>query len=227
MAETRTEPVVVIGLGRFGTALALELVSRGTEVLGIDHRHKVVQALSGRLPHVITADSTDIEALRQLGIAEFHRAVVAIGTDIQASILTTSLLSELGIPDIWAKAISSQHSNILTRVGAHHVVAPEHDMGERVAHLLSGRILDYVEVDADFAVIKTTPPRDIVGVPLRESRARSKWGVTVVAVKPQAALPGGAPRTFTYATPDTVLAYGDLILVVGTVDNVERFATSD
>ncbi|PZF94752.1 potassium transporter [Micromonospora deserti] len=217
---------MVIGLGRFGSALALELVSRGTEVLGIDNRPKVVQLMVGRIPHVITADTTDIEALRQLGVAEFHRAVVAIGTDIQASILTTSLLSELGIADIWAKAISDQHGNILTRVGAHHVVAPEHDMGERVAHLLSGRILDYVEVDADFAVIKTKPPRDVVGVPLRESRLRSRWGVTVVAVKPQAALAGRQP-TFTYATPDTVLSYGDLILVVGAVDNVERFAAAE
>ncbi|MEU4773873.1 TrkA family potassium uptake protein [Micromonospora sp. NPDC023644] len=223
MAELQTEPVVVIGLGRFGSALALELTSRGTEVLGIDSRSRVVQSMSGRLPHVTTADSTDIEALRQLGVADFHRAVVAIGTDIQASILTTSLLADLGIPDIWAKAISDQHRRILTRVGAHKVVAPEQDMGERVAHLLSGRILDYVEVDADFAVIKTTPPRDVVGMPLRESRLRSRWGVTVVAVKPQAALGGRRPE-FSHATPDTVLAYGDLILVVGPVDNVERFA---
>ncbi|MEV5819683.1 TrkA family potassium uptake protein [Micromonospora haikouensis] len=220
-----TEPVVVVGLGRFGTALALELISRGTEVLGIDNRPKVVQSLSGRLPHVVTADSTDIEALRQLGVEEFQRAVVAIGTDIQASILTTSLLSELGIPDIWAKAVSDQHRHILTRVGAHKVVAPEHDMGERVAHLLSGRILDYVEVDADFAVVKTTPPREVVGVPLRDSRVRSRWGVTVVAVKPQAPPPGRRPE-FSHATPDTVLAYGDLILIVGPVDNVERFAAS-
>ncbi|MCM0678853.1 TrkA family potassium uptake protein [Micromonospora phytophila] len=226
MAEVRTEPVVVIGLGRFGSALARELARRGTEVLGIDNRPKVVQSLVGQLPHVITADSTDIEALRQLGVAEFHRAVVAIGTDIQASILTTSLLVELGIPDIWAKAISSQHGNILGRVGAHHVVAPEHDMGERVAHLLSGRILDYVEVDADFAVIKTKPPRDVVGMPLRESRLRSRWGVTVVAVKPETTV-GGRRPTFTYATPDTVLSYGDLILVVGAVDNVERFAATE
>ncbi|MEU4370845.1 potassium channel family protein [Micromonospora chersina] len=225
MADT-TEPVVVIGLGRFGGALALELASRGTEVLGVDHRPKVVQAMSGRLPHVVTADSTDIEALRQLGVAEFRRAVVAIGTDIQASILTTSLLSELGIPDIWAKAVSDQHRHILTRVGAHKVVAPEHDMGERVAHLLSGRILDYVEVDADFAVVKTTPPRDVVGVPLRDSRLRSRWGVTVVAVKPQAPPMGRRPE-FTHATPDTVLAYGDLILIVGPIDNVERFAASE
>ncbi|MFI7070710.1 potassium channel family protein [Micromonospora sp. WMMD754] len=220
------EPVVVIGLGRFGSALALELISRGTEVLGIDHRPKVVQALSGHLPHVVTADSTDIEALRQLGVGEFRRAVVAIGTDIQASILTTSLLSEIGVPDIWAKAVSDQHRHILTRVGAHRVVAPEHDMGERVAHLLSGRILDYVEVDADFAVVKTTPPRDVVGVPLRECRLRSRWGVTVVAVKPQAP-PPGVSAEFSHATPDTVLAYGDLILIVGPIDSVERFAASE
>ncbi|MFC8847264.1 MULTISPECIES: potassium channel family protein [unclassified Micromonospora] len=217
---------MVIGLGRFGTALALELVKRGTEVLGVDNRAKVVQSLVGQIPHVITADSTDIEALRQLGVGDFHRAVVAIGTDIQASVLTTSLLAEMGISDIWAKAVSGQHRKILTRVGAHHVIAPEHDMGERTAHLLTGRILDYVEVDADFAVIKTKPPRDVVGMPLRESQLRSRWGVTVVAVKPQAATGGRTPG-FTHATPDTVLSYGDLILVVGPVDNVERFAAAE
>ena len=226
MADIRSEPVVVIGLGRFGTALALELVKRGTEVLGIDHRPKTVQSLVGRIPHVITADATDVEALRQLGVGDFDRAVVAIGSDIQASILTTSLLAELGIPDIWAKAVSGQHRNILTRVGAHHVIAPEHDMGERTAHLLTGRILDYVEVDADFAVIKTKPPRDVVGIPLRESRLRSRWGVTVVAVKPQAGIGGHQPG-FTHASSETVLSYGDLILVVGPIDNVERFAAAE
>lgn len=225
MADRHTEPVVIIGLGRFGTSLARELVKRGTEVLAIDSRPKVVQAAIGHIPHAVTADATDTEALNQLGIQEFQRAVVAIGTDIEASILTTSLLAELEIPDIWAKAISDQHGKILTRVGAHHVVAPEHDMGERVAHLISGRVLDYVELDADFAVIKTKPPREVVGIPLKDSRLRAKWGITIVAVKPQAVQGNKAPR-FTYATPDTVLAYGDLILVVGTVDAVEHFAAS-
>ncbi|MBX6388170.1 MAG: TrkA family potassium uptake protein [Frankia sp.] len=219
------DAVVVIGLGRFGSALALELAERGTAVLGIDNRPKIVQSLAGQLPHVVTADSTDIEALRQLGVGEFPRAVVAIGSDIQASILTTSLLSELEIPDIWAKAITAQHRTILTRVGAHHVVAPEHDMGERVAHLLTGRMLDYVQVDEDFAMVKTTPPRDVVGVPLAESRLRTKYGVSVVAVKREAPGPTGV-RGFTYATPDTVLMYGDIVLVVGTIDAVERFANA-
>ncbi len=224
MADIRTESVTVIGLGRFGSALALELTSRGTQVLGIDTNHKLVQNLSGQLPHVDEADSTDIEALRQLGVPEFSRAVVAIGSDIQASILTTSLLSELEVPDIWAKALSRQHGRILSRVGAHHVVLPEHDMGERVAHLLTGRMLYYIEVDTDFAMVKTKPPRDIVSVPLRETGVRAKYGVTVVAVKSQAR---GEAAAFTYATPDTVLMYGDVILVVGRIRDVERFAETD
>ncbi|GAA2637318.1 TrkA family potassium uptake protein [Actinomadura fulvescens] len=217
MADRRHDPVVVIGLGRFGSSLALELAEQGTEVLAVDHRPKIVQALAGQLTHIATADSTDIEALRQLGVPDFYRAVVAIGSDIEASILTTSLLVELGIDDIWAKAISRQHGRILERIGAHHVVLPEHDMGERVAHLVAGRMLDYIQVDENFALAKTHPPRELVGVSLGETRLRSKYAVTVVCVKS----PG---EDFTYATTDTVLRYDDIIIVAGRVDKVERFA---
>ncbi|MEO3772801.1 TrkA family potassium uptake protein [Micromonospora sp. B9E7] len=223
MADVTEEMVVVVGLGRFGGALAVELHRQGTEVLAVDHRPKVVQSFAGQLPHAVTADTTDIEALRQLGVPEFPRVVVAIGTDVQASIMTTSLLVDLEIPDIWAKAISRQHGKILERVGAHHVVLPEHDMGERVAHLLTGRILDYIQVDEDYAMVKTKPPRDVVSVPLRESRLRSRYGVTVVSVKRQA---DGRGAAFTYATPDDVLMYGDIVLVVGRISDVERFANA-
>jgi trk system potassium uptake protein TrkA len=208
--------VLVVGLGRYGSALALELVRRGTEVLAIDNRSRVVESLAGRLTHVVTADATDPEALQQLNAAEYYRAVVAIGTDVEGSVLATSLLSELGIEDIWAKAISAQHGRILQRVGAHHVVFPENDMGERTAHLVSGRMLDYVEIDKNFAMIQTTPSRDFVGVPLGETRLRSKYGVTVVAVKSQG-------EDFTYATVDTVLTYDDTIAVVGKTEDIERF----
>lgn len=224
MASMRDETVAVIGLGRFGTSLALELTSLGTDVLGVDSDAKVVQAVAEQLSHVVTADSTDIVALRQVGLEGFHRAVVAIGTDIGASIMTTSLLSELGVPDIWAKAINRQHGNILGRVGAHHVVLPEHEMGERVAHLLTGRIQEYVEVDEDFAMVKTKPAEEIVGVPLRETRLRTTYGVTIVAVKPEAE---GPKARFTHATADTVLMYGDQILIVGRIKDVERFAAAD
>ena len=208
--------MLVVGLGRYGSALALELVRRGTEVLAIDNRSRVVESLAGRLTHVVTADATDPEALQQLNAAEYYRAVVAIGTDVEGSVLATSLLSELGIDDIWAKAISAQHGRILQRVGAHHVVFPENDMGERTAHLVSGRMLDYVEIDKNFAMVQTTPSRDFVGVPLGETRLRSKYGVTIVAVKSQG-------EDFTYATADTVLTYDDTIAVVGKTEDIERF----
>ncbi|GAA3938653.1 TrkA family potassium uptake protein [Actinomadura viridis] len=217
MADIENDPVVVVGLGRFGTSLALELARRGTEVLAIDKRSKIVQSLSGRLTHIVAADATDIDTLRELGVAEFYRAVVAIGGDLEASILSTALLVELGIDDIWTKAVSRQHARILERIGAHHIVLPEQDMGERVAHLVSGRMLDYVEVDDNFALVKTRPPREIVGTPLGDTRLRSKHGVTVVCVK-------RPDEDFTYASADTVLEYGDVILVAGPIAKVERFA---
>lgn len=214
------DPVVVLGLGRFGTALALELVRRGTEVLGVDNRAAVVQRLAGSLGHVVEADSTDIDAMRDLGVGEFRRAVVAIGTDQEASILTTAVLADLEIERIWAKALSAQHATILERVGAHHVVLPEHDMGERVAHLVSGEILDYIEVDEDWALAKARPPRYLVGVPLGESKLRAKHHVTIVSVKPE------GKTHFQHADAATQLTYGDEILVAGRVADVERFIES-
>lgn len=212
------DPVVVIGLGRFGEALALELARRGTEVLAVDSRPDVVQRLSGQISAVVTADTTDLDALREIGVQDFARAVVAIGTDQQASILTTANLAELEVEHIWAKALNRQHAKILERVGAHRVVLPEHDMGERVAHLVSGRLLDYVEVDTDWALVKTQPPKFLVGVPLGQSRLRAKHGVTVVSVKKQ------GESSFTHADAQTLLSYGDQVLVAGTIDAVERFA---
>ncbi|MFI0421552.1 potassium channel family protein [Spongiactinospora sp. 9N601] len=217
LADTRNDPVVVIGLGRFGSSLALELTRRGTEVLAVDSRQKIVQSLSGQITQLAVADSTDPEALRQLGVPDFYRAVVGIGGDIEASILTASLLVEMEIDDIWAKAVNRQHGRILDRIGVHHVVLPEHDMGERVAHLVSGRMLDYLAVDENFALIKTRPPGDYVGVPLGESGLRRKHGVTVVAVKRRG-------EEFTYATASTVLSFGDIIVVSGRTEEVERFS---
>jgi trk system potassium uptake protein TrkA len=217
LADKTSDPVVVIGLGRFGTSLALELARHGTEVLAIDKRPKIVQALAGQITQIAAADATDMEVLRQLGVPDFYRAVVAIGGDLEASILTASLLVELEINDIWAKAISKQHGRILSRIGAHHVVLPEHDMGERVAHLVSGRMLDFMQVDENFALAKTRPPKDYVGLPLGETNLRRKHGITIVAVK-------SPDEEFTYATAETELTYNDIIIVSGRTEAVERFA---
>jgi trk system potassium uptake protein TrkA len=211
------EPVAVVGLGRFGTALALELARGGTEVLAVDSRPDIVQRLSGQLGHVVTADSTDPEALTEIGIADFNRVVVAIGNDLEASILTTALLAELGIRDIWAKAISRQQATILERIGAHHVVFPEQDMGVRIAHLVAGRLLDWVELDPQWVFAKTTPPKQIVGVPLGETGLRKKHRVTVVSVKLE------HESAYTHADFDTVLTYGSVIVIGGRPRDVERF----
>ncbi|MEV8296510.1 MULTISPECIES: TrkA family potassium uptake protein [Streptomyces] len=209
--------VVVIGLGRFGRALALELADEETEVLGIDENADIVQALSGSLTHVVRADSTKEDALRQLGVHEFERAVVAIGTDLEASILTASLLISFGIDNVWAKATSEAHGRILTQLGVHHVVYPEHDMGQRVAHLVRGRMLDYIEFEDDFAMVKTNPPADIIGLPLSNSAVRTRHGITVVAIK----RPG---EGFTYATAETVVEAADTIIVAGRTRATERFS---
>lgn len=211
------DPVLVIGLGRFGAAMAEALVGLGHEVLAVDGDARRVQHWSGRLTSVVEADSTSEEALRQLGAADFTRAVVAIGADMEASILTTAVLVDLGIEHIWAKAMTQAHGRILERVGATRVVFPEHDMGERVAHMVTGRMVDYIELDDAFALVETVAPQELVGRTLGETRVRHRHGLTVVCIKP----PGGS---FTYATADTLVEEGSLLVVAGETDRVERFA---
>lgn len=218
-AANDTDAVVVIGLGRFGQSLALELMDSGTDVLGIDVHEEIVQSLNGRLTQVVRADSTQEDALRQMAVHEFSRAVVAIGSDIEASILTTSLLLRFGIADIWAKAVSDAHGTILEQLGVAHVVYPEKDMGRRVAHLVRGRMQDYIEIGDDFTLVKTSPPRGIIDRPLSESAVRSRFGVTVTAFK-------RGDRPWTYATAETVLRDGDVILITGSVRRTEAFSRS-
>lgn len=209
--------MVVLGLGRFGTSLARELVRRGTDVLGIDTDPLLVQRYAEEITHTAVADTTDVESLRQLGVPDYRRAVVGIGTDLEASILTTAVLVDLGIPHIWAKATSRQHGRILDRVGAHHVVLPEHEMGERVAHLVTGRMIDYIKFEDDFAMVKTTAPRELVDRSLGDSRVRRRHRITVVGIKRRG-------EEFTYATQDTVVRADDMLIVSGRIDDVEAFA---
>jgi trk system potassium uptake protein TrkA len=210
-------PVLVIGLGRFGAATAGELDRLGREVLAIDEDERLVQKWSERVTHTVQADAKNVEALRQIGAADFQVAVVAVGSSIEASVLITANLVDLRIPQIWAKAISRSHGKILERIGANHVIYPEAEAGERVAHLVSGRMLDFIEFDDDFALVKMYPPKPIRGLNLTESGVRSKYHVTVVGVKS----PG---KPFTYATESTVVSNHDLIIVSGKSSDIEVFA---
>jgi trk system potassium uptake protein TrkA len=211
------DSVVVIGLGRFGSALALELMASGTEVLGIDGDEEVVQAHNRLLTHVVRADSTKEDTLLQLGVPEFSSVVVAIGGDIQANILTASLLLKLGIPNIWAKSVSEPHGEILRQLGVNHVIYPEKDMGKRVAHLVRGVMQDYIDIGENFALVKTAPPQEILDKPLSQTKVRTVHGVTVTAFH-------RAGRGWNYATMETVIEEGDIILVAGETKRVESFS---
>jgi trk system potassium uptake protein TrkA len=214
---TTADSVVVIGLGRFGRSLAMELMASGTEVLGIDESEDIVQSLNGLLTHVVQADATKESALRQLSVHEFDRAVVGIGTDLEASILTTSLLKRFGRAVIWAKAISDPHGEILDQLGVDHVIYPEHDMGRRVAHLVRGSMLDFVEFEDDFVMVKTSPPAEVVGRKLGDTGIRRKYEITIVAAK-------RAGETWTYTSAETVLNADDTIIVAGPTRKAEAFS---
>jgi trk system potassium uptake protein TrkA len=211
-----TSEFIVIGLGRFGGGVARTLAELGHEVLGVDLNAKNVQAHRDVLTHVVEADSTDVEAMRQLGAGDFGTAVVAIGTDIEASILTTSILVDLEVPKIVAKAVTEAHGKILERVGAGRVVFPERDTGVRVGHSLTGSMIDFIQLDPGFALVETTAPRDLVGRSLADAHVRKRFGITVVCIKP-------AGGTFTYATPDTVVNEGDVLVVAGETHRAEAF----
>ena len=210
------DAVLVAGLGRFGSAVARTLTALGTDVLAVDAEPRRVQEIGDVVAHAAELDATDPDALRQVGAADLARAVVGIGDDMEASILTVAALADLGVPEIWAKAVSAAHARILERIGAHHVVRPEHDMGERVANIVRGRLLDYVEIDEDFVLVETGAPREAFGRTLRQASLRSRYDVTVVGVKP----PAGS---YSYATPETVVDSGDTLLIAGHPRALRRF----
>lgn len=211
-----TAPVLVVGLGRFGSSVARSLERLGHEVLAVDERADIVQKFASDFTHVVAADTTDTEALRQIGADQFLRAVVGIGTDIEASVLTVLSLVELGVEEVWAKAINAKHARILERVGATHVVRPESAMGERVAHMVTGAMIDYIEFDDGFSIARTRAPRVAFDQTLAEAALRSKYGVTVVGVKRRG-------EDFTYARPETRVTASDELIVSGPTRKVEEF----
>lgn len=215
----RRETVLVVGLGRFGSAVALELEALDHEVMVIDPSEKLVQEYASQVTHAVQGDATDPTTLLSLGVDELRLAVVAIGDDMEASILATAAIADLGVEVVWAKAASAAHASILERVGADHVVFAERDMGQRVAHRVTGQVIDFIQIDEDFALVETKPPRAEVGRTLGEAQLRQRYDITVVSIKPV----GGK---FTYATPATVLEEDALLLVAGTNAAVERFAAT-
>lgn len=219
MAKRSTpKPVVlVVGLGRFGSAVAESLVNQGIEVMAVDENLERVQRFATDFTHTVQADASDGAAMRQLSVDQFDRAVVAIGSDIEASVLSTITLVEAGVREIWAKAITRKHGKILTSIGAHHVIYPEFTMGQRVAHMVGGGMNDYIEFEDGFAIARTFAPPETWGRTLAEAGIRSRHRITVVGIK-------RAGADFDYALPDTPVEQGDEMVISGLTAAVERFS---
>ena len=206
----------VIGMGRFGTSVAKELESMGMDVLAIDANEQRIQEISGMVTHAVSSDSTDEEALRALGIRNFDVVVVAIGEDIQSSILTTLILKDLGVPVIMVKAKNELHGKVLAKIGADKVVFPERDMGLRVAHhLLSPNILDYIELSDDYSIMEMRIPEKMIGHNLKELNLRARFGCNVMGIR-QGDEMNISPH------PEDRLKDGDVLVIVGHKNNLAK-----
>jgi trk system potassium uptake protein TrkA len=207
----------VIGLGRFGSSLAKELINEGVEVLGIDRDEEVVNEMADVLTHAIVVDSTDEEALRSIGIRNFDCVIVAIGDDIQASIMTAILLKEMGVGTVVAKALSELHGKVLERLGVDRVIFPERDMGIRVAHqLVNPNLLDYIELSKDYTIAELSVPKCLSGKSLKELDARAKFGCSVVAINKKNGI-------IIAPTASDVLNERDVMVIIGTNKQIESF----
>ncbi|SDX48982.1 TrkA family potassium uptake protein [Paenibacillus sp. PDC88] len=174
----------VIGMGRFGSSVAYALSEMGFDVLAIDRDEHRIQDISNVVTHAVSADSTDEEALRAIGIRNFDVVVVAIGEDIQASILTTLILKDMGIQSLIVKAKSELHGKVLSKIGADKVVYPERDMGMRVAHhLASPNILDYIELSEEYSILEMKASSNIIGQNLLQLNIRARYGCNVIAIR--------------------------------------------
>lgn len=213
----KSNQFVIIGLGRFGSSLGRELVELGVEVLGVDRDEEKVQEMSHILTHTVVADATEEESLRSIGVRNFDCGVVAIGDDIQASILATILLKEFGVKQVVAKAVSDLRGRVLERLGVDRIIYPERDMGIRVAHqLVSPNLLDYIELSPTYTIAELTVPECLTGKSLAQVNPRGKYGCSVVAInKPQGIII--AP------TADDRLEKKDVLVVIGTNEQIEEF----
>lgn len=220
MARNRLydDDVLVVGLGRFGQAAATELQRLGHRVTAIERDAALAESFVGHLSKVVQSDAANPASMERVRARDFKLAVVGIGSSVESSVLASANLVDAGIPNIWAKAMSPEHARILSRIGVHHVVRPELESGSRVAHLMNGKLKDYIEFDDGFAIVKMAPPQETIGFTLTQSQIRSKYGVTIVGVK----APG---LDFTYAVPETKINSQDTLIVSGPTELIERLAS--
>ncbi|CRK80653.1 potassium channel family protein [Neobacillus massiliamazoniensis] len=207
----------VIGLGRFGGSICRTLANQGIEVLAIDKNEERVNEFSMIASHAVVGDSTDETVLKSIGIRNFDHVIVAIGDDIQSSILTTLILKELGVPIITAKAQNDYHEKVLRKIGADRVVHPERDMGERIANnMASNSVLDYLELSAEHSIVEIVANGKIGGNTIIDLDIRKKYGLNIVAIK------RGEELIVSPQAKETI-HHNDILIVIGNDSDIDRF----
>ena len=213
---SKNKQFVVIGLGRFGESVAKTLYGLGHDVLAIDMDEDMVQEISDSVTHAVQMDATDESALRTLGLRNFDVAVVTIGSNIQASVMVTLLVKDLGVKYIIAKGQSDLHAKVLYKIGADRVVLPEKDMGVRVAHnLVSASILDYIELSPDYSIMEMKALEEWNGKNLTELKLRSRYGINVMAIKKDDDI-NISPSA------DEVISSDDIIAAIGSAEDLAK-----
>jgi trk system potassium uptake protein TrkA len=210
------EQVMVIGLGRFGSAVARELERLGHQVLAIDRSEQQVNDISSDVTHALQLDAADEDALRSAGAGDFQTAIVAISTDAEPSIFATMVLKRLGVRTVIAKAGSQLHGEILSRVGADRVVLPERETGLRLAHSFNvPNVIDYLDVAPNFGIEKIRPPASFIGKSLGDLDLKTRLGLTPIALR-------RGQQVFVNPARDERVAEGDELILIGRDDKLDQ-----
>jgi trk system potassium uptake protein TrkA len=220
----KKQTFAIIGLGRFGSAMATTLTELGQDVIGIDANEERVQRHADVIRSAVQLDANDERALRAVGVKDVDVAVISIGENIEASLLAVMLVKDLGVRRIIAKAVTALHGRILERIGVDRVIFPERDMAVRVAHsLVVANVLDYIELSRDFSIIEIPAPKAFAGKSLKDLQLRNRFGLTLIAIKRK---PSGAGQEVTNVAPDAndQIEAGDVLALLG---SNERLAQID
>jgi trk system potassium uptake protein TrkA len=209
---------VVIGLGRFGGSITKTLVSLGHEVMALDIDEHKVQEFSLLATQAVQADSTDEQAMKELGIRNFDQAIIAIGDNIQASILTTLILKDMGVTKVTVKATNDYHSKVLEKIGADRIIHPERDMGIRVAHhIVSENVIDYIELSPEYSLVEVVASRAMDGKTLGALDIRANYGCNIMAIRTKDDVMNVSPRA------EDEIQQGDILVVIGSNKDISHF----
>lgn len=207
----------VIGLGRFGGSICRALSEEGLEVMAIDTDEDKVNEFANIASHAVVGDTTDETVLKSLGIRNFDHVIVAIGDNIQASILTTLILKELGVKDITVKATNDYHEKVLSKIGADRIVHPERDMGRRIAHkIISNNVLDYLELSDEHSIVEIVANEKIHGNSIIDLDIRAKYGINIVAMKRNRDI-------IVSPQANELIKKNDVLIVIGADTDINRF----